>query len=156
MQKLRRRVQTKRPPSLPRLRPRLFVWSRLAQAEGQSDCEKSVGLIGAWATHTLSRGAYIHPRVLIEFAFFDPAQILLLIGVIYLLTVLVSAQPGSRHVRASFPETFYESGICRISGGYSLFLRARRPALTPTRQAPVPPAPRPSLTQRVGRPALIR
>jgi hypothetical protein len=50
---------------LPRLRPRF--WSRLAHADSQSDC-KSVRLIGAWATHILGR-AYIHPRVLIEFAF---------------------------------------------------------------------------------------
>ena len=50
---------------LPRLRPRF--WSRLAHADSQSDCEKSVKLTGAWAT--LMSSAYIRPRVLIEFAF---------------------------------------------------------------------------------------
>ena len=59
---------SKKTPAAPEAEAEVLVWSRLAQAEGQSDCEKSVTLIGAWATHILSR-AYIHPRVLIEFAF---------------------------------------------------------------------------------------
>jgi hypothetical protein len=68
VQKLRRRVQTKKAPAASQVEAEVFVWSRLARAEDQSDCEKSVRLIGAWATHILGR-AYIHPRVLIEFAF---------------------------------------------------------------------------------------
>ena len=52
---------------LPKAEAEVLVWQRLAHAESQSDC-KSVRLIGAWATHILGR-AYIHPRVLIEFAF---------------------------------------------------------------------------------------
>src|SRR5215472_7514087 len=107
-------------PSRFRLETEVFVWSRLAQAEGQSDCENSVRLIGAWATHILS--SRLHPssrshRVRV----FDPTQILLLISVVYVPTVLVSAQPGSRYVRARFPETFLESGICRFSGGDTRF-----------------------------------
>jgi len=96
-----------------------FVWSRLAHAESQSDCEKGVRLIGAWATHILGR-AYIHPRVLKDFAVFDPAQILLLIGAIYVPTVLVSAT-GSRHVPTSFQETFPQSGNCPFFGGDTRF-----------------------------------
>jgi len=66
VQILRRRVQTKRPQPLSRL-AKVFVWSRLAHAKSQSDCEKGVRLIGARATHILGR-AYIHPRVLKDFA----------------------------------------------------------------------------------------
>ena len=56
---------------------------------------------------------------------FDPTQILLLIGVLYVPTVLVFAQLGSRHVPTSFPETFAESCICRFSGGDTRFSSER-------------------------------
>jgi hypothetical protein len=55
VQKLRRRVQTSEAEA--------EVWSRLAHADSQSDCEKSVKLTGARATLMSSA------RVLIEFAF---------------------------------------------------------------------------------------
>src|SRR5215469_8918397 len=100
---------------LPRLRPRF--WSRLAHADSQSYCEKSVRLTGARAHVYRSRSHRV--RV------FDPTQILLLIGVLYVPTVLVFAQLGSRHVPTSFPETFAESCICRFSGGDTRFSSER-------------------------------